>query len=55
MRFVIAALVWLSLSSAASAHALWIEPDAAGYQLYFGEFDENLRVLHPDIWTQGRG
>lgn len=49
MRFVIAALVWLSLSSAASAHALWIEPDAAGYQLYFGEFDENLREGSPGL------
>ena len=49
MRFVIAALMWLSLSSAASAHALWIEPDAAGYQLYFGEFDENLREGSPGL------
>lgn len=49
MRFVIAALVWLSLSSAASAYALWIEPDAAGYQLYFGEFDENLREGSPGL------
>lgn len=49
MRIVIAALVWLSLLSAASAHALWIEPDAAGYQLYFGEFDENLREGSPGL------
>ncbi len=49
MRLVIAALLWLSLSSAASAHALWIEPDAMGFQLYFGEFDENLREGSPGL------
>ena len=49
MRFVIAALLWLSFAGAASAHALWLEPDAAGYQLYFGEFGGNLREGSPGL------
>jgi len=49
MRFVLAALVWLSLSSAAWAHALSIEPDGAGFQLFYGEFDENLREGSPGL------
>ena len=49
MRIVIAALLWLSLSSAASAHALWIEPEGAGFQLYYGEFDDNLREGSPGL------
>lgn len=49
MRTVIAALLWLSFPGAASAHALWLEPEAAGYQLYFGEFGENLREGSPGL------
>lgn len=49
MRFVLAALAWLSLSSGASAHALWIESDGAGFQLFYGEFDENLREGSPGL------
>lgn len=49
MRFVIAALLGISLSSAASAHALWIEPDGTGFQLYYGEFDDNLREGSPGL------
>jgi uncharacterized GH25 family protein len=49
MRIVIAALLWLSFAGAASAHALWLEPDAEGYQLYFGEFGENLREGSPGL------
>ena len=49
MRIVTAALLWLSFTGAASAHALWLEPDAAGYQLYFGEFGENLREGSPGL------
>lgn len=49
MRIVIAALLWLSLAGAASAHALWLEPDAGGYQLYFGEFGDNLREGSPGL------
>jgi len=49
MRIVLAALLWLSFTGAASAHALWLEPDAAGYQLCFGEFGENLREGSPGL------
>ena len=49
MRFVIAALLWLSLVGTASAHALWIEPEGEGYQLYFGEFGDNLREGSPGL------
>jgi len=48
MRLALAALLLLS-PAAASAHALWLEPDAAGIQLYFGEFDENLREGSPGL------
>lgn len=34
---------------AAAAHALWIERQADGLQLYFGEFDENLREASPGL------
>lgn len=49
MRFMIAALLWLSLVGTASAHALWIEPEGEGYQLYFGEFGDNLREGSPGL------
>ena len=49
MRLVIAALVGLSLSSPAWAHALWIEPEGAGFQLFYGEFDDNLREGSPGL------
>lgn len=49
MRIVVAALLWLSFTAAASAHALWIEPAEAGFELYFGEFDENLREGSPGL------
>ena len=49
MRFAIAALLWLSFTAAASAHALWIEPEGEGFQLYFGEFGENLREGSPGL------
>lgn len=48
MRLALAALLLLS-PTVASAHALWLEPDAAGIQLYFGEFDENLREGSPGL------
>lgn len=45
----IAALAALSLSFAppASAHHIWIEVDALGTRIYFGEFGENLREASP--------
>lgn len=49
MRIVVAALLWLSFTAAASAHSLWIEPAEAGFELYFGEFDENLREGSPGL------
>jgi hypothetical protein len=49
MRIVIAAFLWLSFTAAASAHALWLELDAAGYQLYYGEFGENMREGSPGL------
>ena len=49
MRIVIAALLWLSFTGVAAAHALWLEPDEAGYQLYFGEFGGNLREGSPGL------
>jgi len=49
MRIVVAALLWLSFTTAASAHALWIEPGEGGFHLYFGEFDENLREGSPGL------
>lgn len=53
MRIALAALaaslVWLSLTTAASAHALWLELEATGFQLNFGEFDENLREASPGL------
>ena len=53
MRIVIAALaaalVWLSFAAAASAHALWLEPEATGFQLHYGEFGENLRESSPGL------
>ncbi len=49
MRIVLAALLWLSFAGAASSHALWLEPGEGGYQLYFGEFGENLREGSPGL------
>ncbi|MFN4015542.1 MAG: DUF4198 domain-containing protein [Reyranella sp.] len=49
MRIVLAAVLWLSFTGAASAHSLWLEPDPAGYQLHFGEFGENLREGSPGL------
>lgn len=44
-----AALVWLSFATAASAHALWLELEATGFQLQYGEFGENLRESSPGL------
>jgi hypothetical protein len=53
MRLVIAAavaaLVWLSLAAAASAHALWLELEESGFQLHYGEFGQNLREGSPGL------
>lgn len=54
MRFVIAAFLWaafslMALVGTASAHALWIEHEGETYQLYFGEFGDNLREGSPGL------
>jgi hypothetical protein len=46
---VAAALAWLSLVASASAHALWLELEATGFQLHYGEFGENLRESSPGL------
>src|ERR1041385_8257379 len=47
--FALAALLSLGLAVPASAHFLWLEPDADGTRLYFGEFEENLREASPGL------
>lgn len=37
----------MALSIRAAAHQLWIEPDASGSKLYFGEFADNLHEVSP--------
>src|SRR5947207_14625088 len=49
LRFALAALLSLGLAGPASAHFLWLEPDADGARLYFGEFEENLREASPGL------
>jgi len=43
------ALLCLAPLSAASAHQIWLERDADGIRIYFGEFDENLREASPGL------
>jgi uncharacterized GH25 family protein len=38
------ALLWCA---AAAAHQVWIEPEATGTKLYFGEFGDNLHEVSP--------
>lgn len=46
--FLSAALIAaLAQTSIAQAHYLWIEQDAQGARLYYGEFDGNLREVSP--------
>lgn len=49
LRLATAALLSMCLSGAASAHALWLEPDEGGARLFYGEFDENLREASPGL------
>ena len=49
MRSIVCFLVVLGLTSAAHAHALWLEPDEGGARLFYGEFDENLREASPGL------
>src|SRR5215475_6356048 len=47
--FAVAALLSLGLAGTASAHFLWLEAEADGARLYFGEFEENLREASPGL------
>lgn len=40
-------LTSIALAMPASAHQVWLQQDAKGAQLYFGEFGENLREVSP--------
>ncbi|WDZ97535.1 cobalt ABC transporter substrate-binding protein [Herbaspirillum sp. WKF16] len=42
-------LTSLVLAAPASAHQIWLQQDAKGAQLYFGEFGENLREASPGL------
>lgn len=44
---LIALIASLVLLGSAQAHQVWLEPDAQGVKLYFGEFGENLRETSP--------
>jgi len=39
----------LAAAGAASAHQVWIEQDAGGARLFFGEYGENLREVSPGL------
>ena len=49
LRLATAALLSVCLSGAASAHALWLEPDEGGARLFYGEYDENMREASPGL------
>jgi hypothetical protein len=49
IRPMAVAFVLSAVSSAASAHFLWIEPAEDGAQMYYGEFEENLREASPGL------
>jgi hypothetical protein len=49
IRPVALALILASIASGASAHFLWIEPAEDGGQVYYGEFEENLREASPGL------
>jgi uncharacterized GH25 family protein len=48
-RSLVLAFCLSAVSSATSAHFLWIEPADEGAQLFFGEFEENLREASPGL------
>lgn len=51
MRFAMTGLVVgaLALAAPASAHRVWLEQDASGVRLYFGEFASNVREASPGL------
>lgn len=44
-----ALLCGAALSGTAQAHQVWLEQTPAAAQLYFGEFNENLREVSPGL------
>ncbi|MET0334452.1 MAG: DUF4198 domain-containing protein [Rhizobacter sp.] len=49
MKTTLIALVFAATAVAAQAHHVWIEQDAQGAKLYFGEFGENMREASPGL------
>ncbi|KZD07847.1 DUF4198 domain-containing protein [Oceanibaculum pacificum] len=49
LRPAAAALALLLSAGGASAHQVWIEQEADGARLYFGEFGDNLREISPGL------
>ena len=49
MRNAITALALATCALSAQAHHIWIEQDAQGAKLYFGEFGGNLREASPGL------
>lgn len=46
---LIACAAALIAAGSASAHQVWIEQDASGAKLFFGEFGENMREVSPGL------
>ncbi|WPB56825.1 DUF4198 domain-containing protein [Xylophilus sp. GOD-11R] len=49
LAFAAAATAALLAGTAVSAHQIWIEQDAGGARLFFGEYGENLREVSPGL------
>lgn len=49
MKTLITAIVLVTTALAAQAHHVWLEQDAQGATLYFGEFGGNLREASPGL------
>lgn len=47
LRTTLLSLSLLALSGSALSHAVWLERDAKGVQLYYGEYDEAKREASP--------
>lgn len=48
-RLIACAAAALFAAASVSAHQVWIEQDATGARLFFGEFGENLREVSPGL------
>ncbi|MDO5626483.1 MAG: DUF4198 domain-containing protein, partial [Pseudomonadota bacterium] len=49
MKTLVAAIALATTALAAQAHHLWLEQNAQGATLYFGEFGDNLREASPGL------